>query len=301
MRHWLVAALLLFAGWVHAQDVLPVPLLAGRVIDQTATLSSAQVQALDAQLAAVETKRGSQIVVLMVPSTQPEDIAAYAQRIAVGWKIGRRTVGDGVLIVVAKNDRRMRIEVAKALEGAIPDLTTKRIIDAQLTPAFKAGDFAGGLGAAVDALSARIGGEGLPEPDASSSSSNLDPGFELRDLLMFLVVATPIMGTVLGSFLGRKLGALATGGAVGGLAWYVTASLFVAGGAGLIALIVVGVMGLGGFGGGRGGRSMGGRPDGPLVWGGGGGGFHSGGDGGGGGFSSGGGGDFGGGGSSGSW
>jgi uncharacterized protein len=261
-------------------------------------LSSEQVQALDAQLAAVETKRGSQIVVLMVPSTQPEDIAAYAQRIADGWKIGRRTVGDGVLIVVAKNDRRMRIEVAKALEGAIPDLAAKRIIDAQLTPAFKAGDFAGGLGAAVDALSARIGGEGLPEPDAgvgNGASSSLDPGFELRDLLMFLVVATPIMGTVFSSFFGRKLGTLVTGGAVGGLAWYVTASLFVAGGAGLIALIVVGVMGLGGFGGGRGGRSMGG----PVVWGGGSGGFHSGG--GGGGFSSGGGGDFGGGGSSGSW
>ncbi len=292
MRRWLAAALLLFAGWVHAQDVLPVPLLAGRVIDQTATLSAAQVQALDAKLAAVETQRGSQIVVLMVPSTQPEDIAAYAQRIADGWKIGRRAVGDGVLIVVAKNDRRMRIEVAKALEGAVPDLAAKRIIDAQLTPAFKAGDFAGGLGAAVDALSARIGGEGLPEPDAAASS-NLDPGFELRDLLMFLVVATPIMGTVFGSVLGRKLGALATGGAVGGLAWFVTASLFVAGGAGLLALIVVGVMGLGGFGGGRGGRSMGG----PVVWGGGGGGFRSGG----GGFSSGGGGDFGGGGSSGGW
>jgi uncharacterized protein len=296
MHRWLAAALLLLAGWVHAQDVLPVPLLAGRVIDQTATLSAAQVQALDAQLAAVETKRGSQIVVLMVPSTQPEDIAAYAQRIADGWKIGRRTVGDGVLIVVAKNDRRMRIEVAKALEGAIPDLAAKRIIDAQLTPAFKAGDFAGGLGAAVDALSARIGGEGLPEPDAGGGkggSSNLDPGFELRDLLMFLVVATPIMGTVFSSFLGRKLGALATGGAVGGLAWFVTASLFVAGGAGVIALIVVGVMGLGGFGAGR---SMGG----PVVWGGGGGGFRSGG-GGGGGFSSGGGGNFGGGGSSGGW
>jgi uncharacterized protein len=127
-------------------------------------------------------------------------------------------------------------------------------------------------------------------------SSNLDPGFELRDLLMFLVVATPIMGTVFSSFLGRKLGALATGGAVGGLAWFVTASLFVAGGAGVIALIVVGVMGLGGFGAGR---SMGG----PVVWGGGGGGFRSGGGGGGGGggFSSGGGGNFGGGGSSGGW
>ena len=291
MRRWLAAALLLVAGWVHAQGVLPVPPPAARVIDQTATLSAAQVQALDAKLAAVETKRGSQIVVLMVPSTQPEDIAAYAQRVGDAWKIGRRTVGDGVLIVVAKNDHRMRIEVAKALEGAIPDLAAKRIIDAQLTPAFKAGDFAGGLNAAVDQLDARIGGEGLPEPAAKGPAA--DRGFDPQDLLMFLVVAAPVMGAALSSVFGRKLGALATGGGVGALVWWVTASLFVAGGAGLIALIVVAVMGV------SGGRSIGG----PVVWGGGGGGFRSGGGGGGGGggFSSGGGGNFGGGGSSGGW
>ena len=128
-----------------AQDVQPIPPLSGRVIDQTATLSAAQVQALDARLAGVERERGSQIVVLMLASTQPEDIAAYAQRVADSWKIGRRQVGDGVLVVVAKNDRRVRIEVAKALEGAIPDLAASRIINESITPAFKAGDFAGGL------------------------------------------------------------------------------------------------------------------------------------------------------------
>ena len=296
MRRWfafLVAALLLAAGLARAQDVLSVPPLAGRVIDQTGTLSTAQKQALDSKLAAIETQRGSQIVVLMVATTQPEDIAAYAQRIADSWKIGRRDVGDGLLIVVAKNDRRMRIEVAKTLEGAIPDLAAKRIIDEQLTPAFKAGDFAGGLNLALDKLNARIGGEGLAEPTAKGRA---DLGFELQDLLLFLVVAAPVMGTVFTSFLGRKLGSLTTGAAVGGLAWWVTASLFIGGGAGLIALIVVGVMGLGASRGG--GRSLGG----PVVWGGGGGGFRSGGGGGGGGgFSSGGGGDFGGGGSSGSW
>ena len=296
MRRWFafcVAALLLAAGLARAQDVLPVPPLAGRVIDQTGTLSAAQKQALDSKLAAIETQRGSQIVVLMVATTQPEDIAAYAQRIADSWKIGRRDVGDGLLIVVAKNDRRMRIEVAKTLEGAIPDLAAKRIIDEQLTPAFKAGDFAGGLNLALDKLNARIGGEGLAEPTAKGRA---DLGFELQDLLLFLVVAAPVMGTVFTSFFGRKLGSLTTGAAVGGLAWWVTASLFIAGGAGLIALIVVGVMGLGASRGG--GRSLGG----PVVWGGGGGGFRSGGGGGGGGgFSSGGGGDFGGGGSSGSW
>ena len=290
MRRWLAAALLLLlAGWVHAQGVLPVPPLAGRVIDKTATLSAPQLQALEAKLAAIETKRGSQIVVLIVPSTQPEDIAAYAQRVGDAWKIGRKDVGDGLVIVVAKNDHRLRIEVAKALEGAIPDLAAKRIIDAQLTPAFKAGDYAGGLSAAIDKLDARIGGEGLPEPDVKGPAA--DPGFNLQDMLMFLVVAAPVMGAVFSSIFGRKLGALATGSAVGALAWWVTASLFVAGGAGLIALIVVAVMGA------SGGRSVGG----PVVWGGGGGGFRSGGGGGGGGFSSGGGGNFGGGGSSGGW
>jgi uncharacterized protein len=298
MRRWLalfVAALWLAAAGVHAQDVLAVPPLSGRVIDQTATLSAAQVQALETKLAAVEAKRGSQIVVLLVPTTLPEDIAAYSQRVADTWKIGRRDVGDGLLIVVAKNDRRMRIEVAKALEGAVPDLAAKRIIDAQLTPAFKAGDFAGGLNLAVDQLDARIGGEGLPEPGVTGGAGNT--GFELQDLLMFLVVGMPIMGAVFTSILGRKLGSLATAGAVGTLCWWITASLLVAAGAGVIALVVVGVMGLGSGRGGRGGGSSGG----PVIWGGGGGGFRSGGGGSGGGFSSGGGGDFGGGGASGGW
>lgn len=299
MRRWLAAlaaALLLAVGLAQAQGVLPVPALSARAIDQTGTLSAAQLQSLEALLAAVETRRGSQIVVLMVPSTLPEDIAAYAQRVGDSWKIGRKEVGDGLLIVVAKNDRRVRIEVAKALEGAVPDLAAKRIIDAQITPAFKAGDFAGGLTAAVAALDARIGGEGLPEPaPAAQGHSASDPGFEVRDLLIFLVVAAPILASMLVAMLGRKLGALATGGAVGALAFWVTASLFVAGGAAVIAMIVAAVMNIGGGGGGRGGRSGGG----PVVWGGGGGGFRSGG--GGGGFSSGGGGNFGGGGSSGSW
>jgi len=114
----------------RAQDVLPVPPLTAPVIDQTATLDEAQRAALIAKLAAVEQQTGSQIVVLMVPSTLPEDIASYSQRVGDSWKIGRRDIGDGLLIVVAKNDRRVRIEVAKALEGAVPDLAAKRIIDA---------------------------------------------------------------------------------------------------------------------------------------------------------------------------
>ncbi len=289
----LTAASLCIGGAAHAQDV-PVPPLSGRVIDQTGTLTPAQVQALSAKLEAIETQRGAQVVVLIVPTTQPEDIASYGQRVADTWKVGRRDVGDGVVIVVAKNDRRINIEVAKTLEGAIPDVIAGRIINEQIKPAFKANDYAGGLNAAVDKLSARIAGEALPEPAAKGGGANRGlGGFDLQDLAIFLFVGVPIAGAVLTAIFGRKLGSLVTGAVIGGLGWWLTASLLVAGGAGLVALFLVGVMGLG---------SRGGRSSGPIIWGGGGGGgFGGGGGGGGGGFSSGGGGDFGGGGASGDW
>jgi uncharacterized protein len=291
-RIWLLAALALLApGWLWAQDLLPVPALSGRVIDQTGTLTADQVQSLTAQLEAIEKERGSQLVVLMVPSTAPEDIASYAQRIGDTWKIGRREVGDGLLIVVAKNDRRVRIEVAKALEGAVPDLAARQIIDGRITPAFRAGDYAGGLSQAIARLGERIGTEGLPEPEAPKRRSK-NSGFDIGDLAIFLFVGAPILGGVLSAVLGRKLGSVATAGAVGALGWWWTASLLLAAGAGVLALVLVGVMGVGGRRGGLGGP--------PIIWGGGGGrggGF----GGGGGGFGSGGGGDFGGGGSSGSW
>jgi uncharacterized protein len=291
-----IALLCAFAGgFAAAQDVLPVPALSGRVIDQTGTLSAAQAQALTDKLAAIETKRGAQIVVLMVPTTAPEDIAAYAQRIADSWKLGRASIGDGVLVVVAKNDRKMRIEVMKALEGAIPDLAARRIIAEQMTPAFKANDFAGGLNAAIDQLDARIGGEGLPEPAQTGGANRGERGFDLQDLTIFLFIAVPIIGSVASGLFGRKLGSLATAGVAGGIAWWITASLLAAGGVGLLALIMTGLLGIGGRG--RGGGSGGG----PIIWGGGGGGGFGGGGGDGGGFSSGGGGDAGGGGASGSW
>ncbi len=296
MLRWLAVLLcaLALATGALAQDVQPVPPLAGRVIDQTGTLNAGQRQALDAKLAGIERERGSQVVVLILASTQPEDIAAYAQRVADNWKIGRRQVGDGVLVVVAKNDRRVRIEVAKALEGAIPDLAASRIITETLTPAFKAGDYAGGLSAAADRIAARIGTEGLPEPDATRPApQRAASGFDWQDLAIFLFVGAPIVGAVLTGLFGRKLGALATGGAVGAVGWWLTASALVAGAAALVALVLVGVVGIGSGRGGRGG---------PVIWGGGGGGgWGGGGSGGGGGFSSGGGGDFGGGGASGSW
>lgn len=280
-----------------AQEVLPVPALSGRVIDQTTTLSEAQRLALDAKLAALEAETGSQVVVLLVPTTHPEDIAAYTQRVADTWKIGRRTVGDGVLIVSAQGDRRVRIEVAKTLEGAIPDLAAKRILGEQVTPAFKAGDFAGGLNQAVDKLAERIRGEALPGPDAGAAGAGrgAGAGLDWETLAMVFFIGVPILGAVLTGMFGRKLGALVTGGAAGGVGWFLTTSALLAGLAGVIALVLVGVIGVGAGGGGRRGRGRGV----PIIWGGGGGGGFGGG--GGGGFSSGGGGDFGGGGASGDW
>ena len=288
-----LAAAAWLAGVAHAQPVLPVPPLSGRVVDQTATLSAAQASALTTKLAAIETRRGTKVVVLIVPTTQPEDIASYGFRVADTWKVGRRDVGDGLVIIVAKNDRRVNIEVARTLEGAIPDVLAGRIINEQIKPAFKVDDYAGGLNAAIDRLDKAIGGEALPAPSPNARAKQTNPGFDFQDLAIFLFVGVPILGGLLTGVLGRKLGALVTGAAVGGIGFWLTASLLLAGGAGLIALFLVGVMG---FGSGRGGSGGG-----PIIWGGGGGGGFGGGGGSGGGFSSGGGGSFGGGGASGSW
>ena len=297
-----VLALLAF-GLAAAQGVLPVPELAARVVDQTGTLDPIQRKGLEDKLAAFEQKKGTQIVVLMVPTTQPEDIASYANRVGNAWKIGRKEVGDGILLVVAKDDRKVRIEVAKTLEGAVPDLAAKMIIDDAITPHFRQGDFAGGLQAAVDQLIARVSGEALPEPkqpQAQQRSGN--GGFDWFDLAIFLFFAVPIAGAVLRGILGRKLGALVTGGGAGFLAMLFTSSIVVAVIAGLIALLFSLLSGGGPFGGGPlGGRRRG--YGGPVIFPGGWGGGHGGGSwgGGGGGFGSGGGGDFGGGGASGGW
>lgn len=296
----LLALLLSFiAPSLQAQDLVPVPALTARVIDQTGTLAEDERSALEGKLAAFEAQAGPQIVVLLVPSTAPEDIASFAQRIGDTWKIGRREVGDGLLVVVAKNDRKIWIATAKALEGAVPDLAARQIIQNTISPAFKRGDYAGGLTAGVDALIARIKGENLPAP-APRSGSELGDGFGVEELLMFFFVGVPVIGAVLTGIFGRKLGSLLTGGAAGGMGWWFTQSVVLAGLAGVVALFVVGIVGIGSaLKGATRGRS------GPIVWGGGhGGGFGGGGwggGGGGGGFSSGGGGDFGGGGAGGGW
>jgi uncharacterized protein len=279
---------------VFAQDVQPIPALTGHVVDTTGLLDAGQQAALEAKLDALEKAKGSQVVVLIVPTVQPEDISSYANRVGNAWKIGRRNVGDGVLFVVAFKDRQMRIEVAKTLEGAIPDLAAKQIIANAVTPKFKAGDYAGGISAGVDQLTARIKGEALPEvSDSGNNSGNLLGGFDWMDIAIFLFFAVPIGGAIAKSIFGQKLGSLITGGAVGTLAFMATASLVLAGIAGVVALLYALMSGLSGASSGRsGGFGRGGF---------GGGGFGGGGFGGGGGFSSGGGGDFGGGGASGSW
>ena len=298
MRCWF-AFVLALAGWLAgvgacAQDVLPVPPIEGRrVIDSTGTLTAEQTVSLTTRLAAIEAQRGTQIVVLMVPSVTPEDIADYTQRAGDAWKLGRAQVGDGLLIVVAKNDRKVRIAPAKTLEGAVPDVIARRIIAEQIGPAFKAGDYAGGLAAAIEKLDQRLSGEALPAPERGAGQRGA-AGFDWQDLAIFLFVGAPIAGAVLKGMFGRKLGTAFTGAGIGGIAWWLTASALVAGGAALLTLLLVGVMGLGSTGRGR----SGGFGPGPVIWGGGGGGGFGGG---GGGFSSGGGGDFGGGGASGDW
>jgi uncharacterized protein len=311
MRAVARSALALFLSWLvvlpaFGQALLPVPPLQSRVIDQTGTLTAPQQQALEAKLAALEGEKGSQVVVLMVPTTAPEDIASYANRVANEWKIGRREVGDGVILIVAKDDRRMRIEVAKTLEGAIPDLMAARIIDDTMKPRFRQNDFAGGLDAAVDQLAALVRGEALPPVQRWDESGGGSNQFDWGQLAIFLFFGVLVVGRVLRQVLGNKLGAVATGVGTGAVAWMVGTGMVLAAAAGVVALVFTlvssafaGVPSLGrgrihrggtyngGFGGGFGGGGFGG----------GGGGF----GGGGGGFSSGGGGDFGGGGASGDW
>lgn len=282
---FLIAIGVLKAG---AQDVLAIPALSARVIDQTQTLSTKDSQWIETRLQKLEEKSGSQVVVLIVPTTAPEDIAAYAHRVASEWKIGRRDVGDGLLLVVAKNDRRMRIEVARALEGAIPDLAASRIIDNTMAPRFRENDYAGGIRAALDEIGVRIAGEALPMPTARTSPQHKQET-DLSGLAVFLFFGVMFIGPIARGIFGNRLGSALVGGGTGGLAYLLTASALLAGGAGIVALLLTLLSNSKGCG--------------PWI-GGGGFGRRSGGFGGGlggGGFSSGGGGSFGGGGASGRW
>lgn len=300
--HLLLTLLLGFAAGfspaLWAQGVQAVPALTGHVVDLSATLSSEERRSLEARLNELESTRGSQVVILIIPSTLPEDATSYANRVGNAWKIGRKAVGDGLLILVAKNDRKVRLEVAKSLEGAIPDLAAQQIIDTALTPAFRQGQYAQGLHNAVQQISSLIAGEALPPPAKSRlpDRSALLHGFDWMDLAIFLFFAVPIGASIARRVLGAKFGALVMGGAAGAAALLITASMLVAAIAAFVAMLVTLFSGAG-SGGGRGHSATPG-------WGGGvdAGGWGSGGSSdSGGGFSSGGGGDFGGGGASGDW
>jgi uncharacterized protein len=309
-RLWALAAALWLMGCIVtataaaalAQAVQPVPPLSGRVVDTAGLLSADQYRALEARLAAFEQAHGSQIVVLSVPTTQPEDIFSYANRVSQAWKIGRKGVGDGIVVVVAKNDRRMRIEVARALEGAVPDLAAQRIIREVMAPYFERDDFAGGLQAGVDRLIRLVEGEQLPVPQAAQDRNDAPSGMVSALLPLFFgaVVVGSILSRLLGkggSFLGSVGGGIAAGVVVSSLVVGVLFGMAVF----LLTQAAASRTGFSGLGSRRrGGSILGGG--GPIVFGGGGWGG-GGGDGGGfgGGFSSGGGGDFSGGGASGSW
>ena len=281
MLRWFVAlccALLPIFGWSASEVALPA--LTERVTDLTGTLSAEESTGLTASLAALEKDKGAQVVIVLLPTTQPESIEQFGIRLAEAWKIGRKGIDDGVIVLVAKNDRRMRIEVGYGLEGAIPDAIAKRIVAEQMAPRFREGDFAGGLRASVAALDKLIRGEPLPAPVAPSAPSGGQPA----DALTFLLIVFFMAGVIRSMF--GLLGSLAISGVAGWLAWTIFASLGLAGGAALLAFVLSFIrLGRGGWSSGGGGGFPGG---------------FGGGSSGGGGFSGGGGG-FGGGGASGNW
>src|SRR5206468_8875068 len=221
-RASLLALLLCWAA--SALALVAVPPLSGRVVDQTGTLAAGDIASLTQTLKDLEARKGSQIAVLIVPTTDGEAIEQFSLRVAEAWKIGRKKVDDGALLVIAKNDRHLRIEVGYGLEGALTDVTTKRIIDEVITPKFKGGDFAGGISAGINRMIGLINGEKLPAPepphwDGSRPFGNVDA---LNPFLLFVVF---VVSSVLRTALGRLLGSVAAGGFVTALAWFLWGDL----------------------------------------------------------------------------
>jgi uncharacterized protein len=268
VQAWIAVAMLLFVTSVSAgttdSGLQVIPTLSTPVTDLTNTLSAAEQQALAQKLGSFAQEKGSQIAVLIVSTTQPEDIAQYSLRVAEAWKIGREKEDDGVIVVVAKNDRKMRIEVGYGLEGAIPDAIAKRIVSDVMAPYFRQGDFAGGLNASADQLMALISGEALPAPKPANTGSNAF--FEWLPMLMFVAIFT---GMVLRGIFGTFFGSALNGGALGVLVWLLGGALLT------IILVVLAAFiftlamggsrggglggypgGYGGYGGGLGGRDI---------------------------------------------
>jgi uncharacterized protein len=270
---------LLLNGAAHAEVALPP--LTHRVTDLTATLDVQQIQTLESRLAEFEKNKGAQLAVLIVPTTQPESIEQFGIRVVEAWKLGRKGVDDGALLLVAKDDRALRIEVGYGLEGVLNDATSNRIIDEIIVPRFKRGDFYPGIESGLAAMMQVVNGEPLPPPRRAAASRK----YNIESLLFVAFGLVVVVGGMLRVMLGRFPAAVLMGGALGVLAWLTVAPLLISLFVGLMAFVFVLL--------GGGGRGFGG-------YGGGGFGGGSGGFGGGGGFSGGGGG-FGGGGASGRW
>jgi len=284
-------SLLLLFGFGALAEVA-VPPLRSPVTDLTATLTSEQIARLEQQLRAFEAKKGSQIAVLLVPTTVPETIEQYGIRVAEAWKLGRRGVSDGALLLIAKDDRAVRIEVGYGLEGALPDVLADRIVEQVVVPRFRAGDFFGGIAEAITRMIALVEGEPLPEPARPQSGARGPEG--IGSVLPLLLLVVFVGGSMLRRILGTFGGASVTAGIAAAVVWFLTSTLVIAIGAAIIAFVIA-LLGGGGGGGWTSPRRR--------SWGGyGGGGFGGGGwSGGGGGGWSGGGGGFGGGGASGRW
>ena len=269
------AALLSFTlGWAFiAAAQVPVPPLTGRVTDQTTSFTAEQKATLEQTLQTFEARKGSQLAVLIVPTTAPETIEQYAVRVAEQWKLGRKKVDDGAILVVAKNDRAVRIEVGYGLEGALNDAISKRIISESITPRFTQGDFYGGVSAGIDQIIRVVDGESLPQ----RSEKPNDGVTSIQQLIPVIFILALVMGGVLRSLFGRFPGALATGGVVAVVAWLFAGAILIALVSGLIALIFTllsGGLGGHGFRGHRGGGfgtgGFGGRGGGGFSGGGGG-------------------------------
>jgi uncharacterized protein len=270
------AAVCVCASLVMAQ--VEVPPLTGPIVDQTATLSAEQLATLSQTLTALQARKGSQLAVLIVPSTAPEAIEPFALRVAEVWKLGRSKVDDGAILVIAKDDRAVRIEVGYGLEGPLNDATAKRIISETIVPRFKQQDYFGGIEAGVGQIIRVIDGEPLPAPSAPANRANSD----LTEHATFALIAAIAIGSFFRAMFGKLLGAVATGGLVAFIGWWVLGTLSLALLAGVVAMLLTlfggGLMrhGAGGYyGGGRGGS--GGFGGGRGGFGGGGGGFGGGG------------------------
>ena len=269
------AALLSFTlGWAFiAAAQVPVPPLTGRVTDQTTSFTAEQKATLEQTLQTFEARKGSQLAVLIVATTAPETIEQYAVRVAEQWKLGRKKVDDGAILVVAKNDRAVRIEVGYGLEGALNDAISKRIISESITPRFTQGDFYGGVSAGIDQIIRVVDGESLPQ----RSEKPNDGVTSIQQLIPVIFILALVMGGVLRSLFGRFPGALATGSVVAVVAWLFAGAISIALVSGLMALVFTLLSGgLGGHGfrghrgGGYGTGGFGGRGGGGFSGGGGG-------------------------------